>query len=131
MGTFRWTQELGRKGWRERLWSNGGGDCQAVRIARLRNTYNQALIVYDHSRENFFPGVRSITWDIDFNTVVAVDTLQQGSFTPGSGYQVRWEDWISAISPIPGTGSFVVGGTLAAPSLNEPQRTTYWAVVTP
>lgn len=93
--------------------------------------YNQALIVYDHSRSDFYPGVRSMTWDIDNNSIVSVDTLQQGMLLPGPGTRARWVDFISAISPLPGTGSIIVGGTLAASSVTQTDQTTYWAQVTP
>lgn len=117
--------------------SGSGPMASEIAMPLVLPGYNQAYIVYNHSRSDFYPGVRSMTWDIDNASVpiVSVDTLQQGLFTPNPGppffYQERWTDFISAISPLPGTSSFVVAGSLAAPSLPEPQRTTYWARVTP
>ncbi|HXO21992.1 MAG TPA: hypothetical protein VOA87_18915 [Thermoanaerobaculia bacterium] len=91
---------------------------------------DQALIVYDHSRYDFYPGVKDISWNVDANTVSYVTVLRQGSFTPNNGDQNRWADFIDGIAPIPGTSSLVVAGTLAAP-FDDPQRSTYWADVTP
>jgi hypothetical protein len=39
---------------------------------------------------------------------------------------------MDALSPIPGKGSFVVGGTVPRPTPNnDPQRKTFYATVTP
>ena len=49
-----------------------------------------------------------------------------------NGDQNRWTDFIDALTPVPGKGSFVVGGTVARPTANDdPQRRTFYATVTP
>ncbi len=67
----------------------------------------------------------------DSNTVKYVTTLSQGSLTPTNGDQNRWVDFVDALTPIPGSARFVLGATLAAPSANDSQRSTYWATITP
>jgi hypothetical protein len=94
---------------------------------------NQALIVYDYSASDFYPGVKSATWNIDRNMVRKLKTLKQGSVTPtpGSFESSRWVDFIDALVPLPGSSSLLAGGTLALPSVNAVDGATYWATVTP
>jgi hypothetical protein len=94
---------------------------------------DRAVIVYDFSAGNFYPGVKSVTWNVDKNTVLHRRVLQQGSLTPtpGSFQANRWVDFIDALVPIPGSTRLVLGATLAVPSASSSQGSTYWATVTP
>ncbi len=92
---------------------------------------DQALIVYDHSRFDFYPGVKDISWNVDTNSVNYITILSGGSLTPTNGDQTRWADFDDAIAPIPGSTSLVIGGIIASPSPNDSQRATYWANITP
>jgi hypothetical protein len=91
----------------------------------------QALIVFDDSESNFYPGLKAVLWDLTKNTIRDKVTLQQGSLTPTVFPQGRWVDFIDAIAPIPGTSRLVVAGSLAASSAIDPQQATYWAQVSP
>ncbi|MEA2600951.1 MAG: hypothetical protein QOF89_1943 [Acidobacteriota bacterium] len=93
------------------------------------STANQALIIYDHSQSNFYPGVKSIWWNVDTNSVSSSATLQEGSLTPNNWTQSRWVDFNDAIAPISGSTSLVIGGIVAAPSPGESQRATYWTTL--
>jgi hypothetical protein len=92
---------------------------------------DQALIVYDHSRFDFYPGVKDISWNVDTNSVNYITVLSGGSLTPTNGDQTRWADFDDAIAPIPGSTRLVIGGIIASPSSNDSQRATYWANITP
>ena len=93
---------------------------------------NEALIAYDYSDSAFYPGIKMATWNVDNNSIISASVLKRGVLTPNNGDQNRWTDFIDALSPIPGNGSFVVGGTVAGPSPNnDPQRKTFYATVTP
>ena len=94
-------------------------------------TGDVALIVYDESNCNFFPGIKAVLWDLEKNTISDKTTLKEGSLTPTVFPQGRWVDFIDAIAPIPGTSPLVVAGSLASPSLIDPQQATYWAQVSP
>ena len=98
---------------------------------KTRTVGNVAFIVYDESNSNFVPGVKSVLWDLDRNTIRSGDTLQEGSQTPTGFPQGRWVDFIDAIAPIPASPRLVVAGSLAAPSPIDPQAATYWAEVSP
>jgi hypothetical protein len=75
--------------------------------------------------------VKTATWNVDHNTVGHLRTLTPGSLTPTGFAQGRWVDFIDAISPIAGSASLVVGGTVAVPSVNSTQGATLWATVVP
>jgi hypothetical protein len=93
---------------------------------------NEALIAYDYSNSGFYPGIKMATWNLDNNSIISTSVLKEGILTPNNGDQNRWTDFMDALSPIPGTGSFVVGGTVARPTPNDdPQRKTFYATVTP
>ena len=96
------------------------------------STINEALIAYDYSNSAFYPGIKMATWNVDNNSIISASVLKQGVLTPNNGDQNRWTDFMNALTPIPGKGSFVVGGTVARPTPNnDPQRKTFWATVTP
>lgn len=110
---------------------SGSGPMAAEIAMPLIRSNNEALIVYDHSRFDFYPGVKNALWDIDTNSVTYVTVLREGSLTPNNGDQRRWTDFIDALIPIPGTSKLSLKGTVARPSSNDPQRSSYLAVVTP
>jgi len=91
----------------------------------------EALVVYDDSENNFYPGLKAVLWNLEKNTIIDEATLQEGSLTPTVFPQGRWVDFIDAIAPIPGTSRLVVAGSLASPSAIDPQHATYWAQVSP
>ncbi|HVR09902.1 MAG TPA: hypothetical protein VMW75_17795 [Thermoanaerobaculia bacterium] len=90
-----------------------------------------AYVVYDHSRFDFYPGVKDISWNVDTNSVNYITVLREGSLTPNNGDQNRWADFDDALAPIPGSTHLVLGGLIASPSANDSQRATFWADVTP
>jgi hypothetical protein len=102
----------------------------AMPLVRSGGT-NQAVIVYDFSASDFYPGVKSATWNLDRNTAGHLSTLNQGVVTPTGFAQGRWTDFIDALMPIPGSSSLLAGGTLAAPSTNSTQGASYWTTVAP
>ncbi len=83
---------------------DGSGPLAAEIAMPLVNStgIDQALVVYDHSRSDFYPGVKALWWNVDSNSVSCVTILQQGSFTPdntaptrttrtaGSTFSTRW-----------------------------------------
>jgi hypothetical protein len=94
---------------------------------------DEALIVYDYTGPTFYPGIKSVTWSVDRNTVHNADVVKQGLFTPPPNAWFmqaqpwpRWVDFIAALVPIPGTSTFVLAGQLAASSTNDAYRATYW-----
>jgi hypothetical protein len=107
-----------------------GAGPMASQIAMPLTSSHTALIAYDDSRPSFYPGVKAALWNVSANTITTTRTLKQGSFTPTNGDQNRWVDFIDALSPVPGS-VFVLGATLASPSDNDSQRSTYWATVKP
>jgi hypothetical protein len=116
--------------------TDGAGDsgplAAEIAMQLQGGSLDEALIAYDDSRGNFYPGIKAALWEIETNTVSHIEMVVEGSFTPRHGDQDRWADYIDAIAPVPGSSSFIVGGTLAAPSSTfDPERVTYWATVTP
>jgi len=96
------------------------------------STINEALIAYDYSDSAFYPGIKMAIWNVDNNSIISRSVLKAGILTPNNGDQNRWTDFMDALSPIPGKGSFVVGGTVARPTPNDDQqRATFWGTVTP
>jgi hypothetical protein len=111
--------------------TNGFGPMASEIALPLAGNPGTALVAYDESRSDFYPGVETALWNIGGNTVRRVTVLQQGSLTPTNGDQNRWVDFLSALTPIPGSSRLVLAGTVAAPSATDSQRATYWATVTP
>jgi hypothetical protein len=107
-----------------------GAGPMASEIAMPLASSHTALIAYDDSRPSFIPGVKAALWNVRANTISSTHTLKQGSFTPTNGDQNRWVDFIDALTPVPGP-AFVLGATLASPSTNDPQRSTYWTTIAP
>jgi hypothetical protein len=95
----------------------------AMPLVRTGNS-NKALIVYDYSDSSFYPGIKSATWDIDRNSVRKGSVTKEGSLTPAAGSfeRGRWNDFLDALVPVPGSASLVLGATLAAPSANSNLR---------
>jgi len=110
---------------------NGAGALASEIAMPLRSSGpDQALIVYDFSASDFYPGVKSAIWNLDTNRLQSISVIQQGSFTPTSAFDVnRWTDFIDALTPIPDSAAFVFGATLASPSANDPERSTLWGMV--
>jgi hypothetical protein len=102
----------------------------AMPLVRTGST-DVAYIVYDHSRFDFHPGVKDISWNVDANSVNYITVLREGTLTPNNGDQNRWADFDDALAPIPGSTHLLLGGLIASPSANDPQRGTFWANVTP
>lgn len=92
--------------------------------------YNAALIGFDISTGSFYPGVMAAQWNVDTNGIDFLNTLYQGQFTPSGSDLGRWMDFTSVMSPIPGTSNLVVGGHVAAPASNDPQRAVYFSTIT-
>jgi hypothetical protein len=92
---------------------------------------DQAVIVYDYSASNFYPGMKSATWDIERNSVRAFRTLKEGSVTPtpGSFESGRWADFIDALVLIPGSSLGFAGGTVPTQSVNASDGATFWTKV--
>jgi hypothetical protein len=114
---------------------NGAGPLAAEIAMPLVGTKNsnKALIVYDYTDSSFYPGVKSATWDIDHNSVRKGSVTKEGSLTPpaGSFTAYRWNDFLDALVPIPGSSSLVLGATLAVPGVNGSDAVTYWATAQP
>jgi hypothetical protein len=112
---------------------DGSGPLAAeISMPGVRNSTDKAVIVYDDSGGDFYPGLKDVIWNMDNNTIISGAVLQQGSFTPDPGFdQSRWVDFIDAIAPVPGTSQIIAAGSVAAPSASNPQHSTYWALITP
>ncbi|MDB5069065.1 MAG: hypothetical protein JWM87_176 [Candidatus Eremiobacteraeota bacterium] len=103
-----------------------------IAMPAVPNTaFNAAILVYGRSRSDYYPGVRVAQWNIDGNYMVYVNELQQGTMLPSAYNQGRWMDFMSAISPVPGTSQMVAGGPVAIPSTSDPDRSDYFAIFTP
>jgi hypothetical protein len=112
--------------------TNGSGPLASEIAMPMSSTgIDEALIVYDFTGSNFFPGAKMATWNIDNNSIIDSADLQQGSLTPNSAFdQGRWVDFMDAAIPIQGSSAIVVSATLGAPSTSDSQRATLWTTVT-
>jgi hypothetical protein len=116
----------------------GSGPMGSEIAMPLVNTTDDAVIGYDHSRFDFIPGVKDVVWNIPTNSVVSVNILQQGVFSPQysncSGYAYRFLDFLDAMQPIPKSGNLLIGGTYGDSTSylgSYPSECSgYWAKIT-
>lgn len=113
--------------------TNGSGPMASeIAMPLVRSgSADRALVVYDRSRSDFYPGVMDIWWDVDTNTVIYVTVLKAGVLTPTGFNQHRWVDFIDGMAPIPDSSQLVAAASAAVPSPNDPQHATHWSVITP
>ena len=111
--------------------TNGSGPIASdIAMPLVLSGANTALIGYEISRADYYPSAKIATWNIDTMTVTGSAFVQQGTGMPDSFATGRWSDFLTAISPIPGTSQFFIGGTASVPNGTNPQDSV-WTTVTP
>ena len=107
-----------------------GAISSSLNVPYFSSGPNRALIEFNDSNSDFHPGVKASRWNIDTNSLDYTDEVSEGTLTPGSPDAQNWADY-SSVMVIPFSSQLGLGGTVASPSSNDPQRATFWAVVNP
>lgn len=96
---------------------------------------NTAMIAYTISRTEYYPSLKIAYWTIDTMQLNYIALVQQGVNMPDTTGcpdcpRDRWADFYAAISPLPLSSNFFVGGTASVTFSNYPSASV-WTTVTP
>jgi len=93
---------------------------------------DHAIIGYSMTRSDFGAGVKDFEWDIDNNSVMSINILQNDLDVPefsNCEAQGRWIEGLDAAYPIPGTGNLILGGPYGYEQ-SDSECANYFATIT-
>jgi len=91
-------------------------------------SFDEADIVYGMSNSGFYPGLKSVEWDLDNNSINQINFVLEGTYTTQTN---RWLDFDSALTPIQGSSQLVYGGHVATNASDGTTDATSWGTISP